>query len=301
VAKRFAVMRDLHDHLRKGKLGPFELGVYQIIHWQADFKTGVWWGSAPAIHCVAPYGCSLRDVQRAIEKLTRIGFLVPFHKRGKRGNFPVLIHKYEPLSGALRGRRLNALKSADWRTPLYESCAETDTDVDAETDAEAAPNQEVRSKKKSADAGKPSSALPPEPKIETDDRSPVTTFVPSTSKLEKQRATAKAILLKDGFAEPLIELAFVRALDINEAKRMPPPRSVAWFLVAAKNTLSDPEEREELETILANRTVAGIPAIAPLGRLEKPVVSKIAFVHAAVEEAARRGARASDVLAEKLA
>jgi hypothetical protein len=145
MAKRFAVMGDLQDHLKRGRLGPFELGVYQIIHWQADFKKGIWWGSAPAIHGVAPRGCSLRDIQRAIRQLTEIGFLVPFHKRGRRGNFPVLIHKYEPLIGALKGKRLNALVSSDWRKPVYEERAENGTENDADTDAVsdalAAPNQ----------------------------------------------------------------------------------------------------------------------------------------------------------------
>ncbi|MFZ0634683.1 MAG: hypothetical protein WCC98_13850 [Candidatus Acidiferrales bacterium] len=154
---------------------------------------------------------------------------------------------------------------------------------------------------KSGDASKPSSAFPPEPKIETDDRAPAATFIPPTSKMEKQKATAKSILLKSGYAEPLIELAFARALDINEAKRKAPPRSKEWFVVAAKHTLSDPEEREELENILANRTAAGIPASAPPERLEKPAVSKIAFVHAVVEEATHRGVRACDLLVERLA
>jgi hypothetical protein len=144
-------MRDLQDHLKQGRLSIFELGVYQIIHWQADFKTGVWWGSAPAVHCVAPRGCKLRDVQRAIARLKRIGFLRPREqKQGKRGNFPVLIDKYEPLSGALRGTRLNAARSADWRNPVYEPCTDGDAQHDTVQDPQSAPIHNAVSNKQDA-------------------------------------------------------------------------------------------------------------------------------------------------------
>lgn len=127
---------------------------------------------------------------------------------------------------------------------------------------------------------------------------------PSTStlepKIEQQKATAKTVLLREGYSEPLIELAFGRALDINEAKRKPAPRSAAWFVAVGRNTLIDPDEREHIEMLLAERTANGIAPSAPLKPLEKPEVSKIALVHSCVEEAARRGMRASDVLAEKL-
>jgi hypothetical protein len=139
VPKRFAVMRDLQDHLEAGRISLFDLGVYTVIHWQADFKTGVWRGSAPKIHATGPRGASLRDIQRSIQTLTRIGFLRTFHKHGQRGNYPAIISKFQPLSGALRGKRLNAVKSDDWRRPVYESCVLTDALTDAVPDAEDAP------------------------------------------------------------------------------------------------------------------------------------------------------------------
>ena len=134
---RFAVMRDLQDHLIAGRVSALDVGIYTIIHWQADFKSGVWWGSAPKVHATAPRGLSLRDVQRSIQTLTDVGFLKPFHKHGQRGNYPVLLNKYEPLSGALKGFRLNAASSDDWKQPKYDSCALSD----ALSDAQAAPIQ----------------------------------------------------------------------------------------------------------------------------------------------------------------
>lgn len=156
--KRFAVMRDLTDHLKRGRLSAFDLGVYLIIHWQADFKTGEWWGSAPAVHSVAPRGCSLRDVQHAIKRLRGIGFLWYTRKHGQRGNYRVLIDKYRVLSPALKEKRLNAAESMRCGRLIYEACAESDALSDALTDAEAAPIQYTVSSKQEAVTAKPRAA-----------------------------------------------------------------------------------------------------------------------------------------------
>jgi hypothetical protein len=130
------------EHLLRGDISVFEFGVYVMIHLQANFSTGIWRGSAPRILNSAPRGADLRKVQRAIEHLSKIGLLKPFSVHGKRGNYPVLINKFTVRSGALTGMRLNARKSVSWQHPVYEPCA----DSDAESDAQDAPIQEVRSK-----------------------------------------------------------------------------------------------------------------------------------------------------------
>jgi hypothetical protein len=147
VRNGFAKIRaGLEEHLIAGRIGFFEAGVYLAIHLQADFRTGLWIGSAPRLLATAPRGASLRAVQRALERLAEIRFIRTFHISGTRGNYRVLLHKYEPQFGALRGRRLNAFASTDWRSPSYEAVAEDDADDDAEHDAEAvtedAPSQE---------------------------------------------------------------------------------------------------------------------------------------------------------------
>jgi hypothetical protein len=129
------IRRGLQEHLLDGRISLLELAVFTVILFQVDFKTGIWSGSAPRIVAAAPRGATLRGVQRVISRLAKIGFLKVFHQHGRRGNYKVLIHKYEPQSGALMGRRLNALISGCWWNPVYESCAETDT----EDSAEAAP------------------------------------------------------------------------------------------------------------------------------------------------------------------
>jgi hypothetical protein len=129
------IRRGLEEHLVSGQLGFFEVGVYLTILLQANYETGVWVGSAP--------------------RLCRIGFLKVMHVRGKKGNFPALINRYEPQFGALRGMRLNAEASTSWQQPVYESCAEgaltprsERAEAVAEDGTEPAPYPEVEKTKK---------------------------------------------------------------------------------------------------------------------------------------------------------
>ena len=140
----FAIIRGgILDHLLAGTISLFELGIYLVIHLQVDFQTGVWRGSSPRLLAAAPRGTGLREVQRALQNLVRQGFLRSFHVRGKRGNFCVLVDRYNVKVGALKGNRLIASKSLDWRSPHYEACAETAADTGAEVDADGAPVSRV--------------------------------------------------------------------------------------------------------------------------------------------------------------
>lgn len=142
----YAIIRSgVLDHLVRGRLGLLELGVYSVIHLQADFQRGIWWGSAPRLLACAPSGTSIRQVQRALETLREIGFLRPFRAHGQRGNYPVLIDKYRVRTGALSGYRLNAWKSKSWESPFYELVAEDDAERDAEGVAERAPSSVISS------------------------------------------------------------------------------------------------------------------------------------------------------------
>lgn len=135
------IRRGIEEHLIAGTIGFFETGIYVAMHLQADFRTGVWVGSAPRLAATAPRGASLRDIQRAMERLAEIRFIRVFHTPGSRGNYRVLLHKFEPQTPALKGKRLNAFKSENWRDLVFETCAEGD----AEGVAEDAPY--LRSKK----------------------------------------------------------------------------------------------------------------------------------------------------------
>lgn len=141
VERYVPIRPGIAEYLLRGEVSAFEFGVYTIIHLQADYRTGIWHGSAPRIVASAPRGADLRKVQRAIEHLVDLGLLKHFHQHGQRGNFPFLINKFTVRSGALTGQRLNADKSESCRHLVYEPCAESV----AESVAEDAPIQEVRS------------------------------------------------------------------------------------------------------------------------------------------------------------
>jgi hypothetical protein len=151
LTERYVPIRPgIAEHLLRGDVSAFEFGVYVIVHLQADYRTGIWRGSAPRILNSAPKGAKLREVQRALENLAEMGLLKHFHQHGQRGNFPFLINKFTVRDGALKGKRLNADKSACWKSPVYEPCAEDDADTDADDRADDraqdAPIQEVRIK-----------------------------------------------------------------------------------------------------------------------------------------------------------
>lgn len=140
------IRRGLEEHIVNGNVGLFEAGVYLTIHLQANFQSGLWIGSAARLLATAPRGATLRAVQRALNRLSKIKFIRVFHRHGVRGNYRVLIDKYEPF-GALKGKRLNAWKSESWQKPFYEPCALSDAVTDADGVGEDAPILEVEGEK----------------------------------------------------------------------------------------------------------------------------------------------------------
>jgi hypothetical protein len=156
----------IEEHLVRGAMSLCEFGVYALIHIQADYRTGIWRGSAPRILATAPRGASLRQVQRALEHFEEMGYLKSFRIQGARGNTPYLIDKFTVRSGALRGYRVNTSRSESWQRPCYELVAEDDTVPVTEGVAEGdalsrSKKKEVREKKNPA--AKP--ALPADPRF----------------------------------------------------------------------------------------------------------------------------------------
>lgn len=145
----------IEEHLVRGAMSVCEFGIYSLIHLQADYRTGIWRGSAPRILATAPRGASLRQIQRALEHFEELGYLRSFRPRGARGNTAYLIDKFTVRSGALKGHKLNAAKSESWQHPVYELVAEDDAEPVAEGVAEddalsRSKKKEVREKKETA-------------------------------------------------------------------------------------------------------------------------------------------------------
>jgi hypothetical protein len=222
----FAIIRGgILDHLLAGTISLYELGVYLVIHLQVDFQSGVWRGSAPRLLAAAPRGTGLREVQRALQNLVRQGFLKSFHVPGKRGNFCVLLDRYNVKVGALKGKRLIAAKSLDWRNPHYEPCAEIVADVDAEADVDGAPvsrvnKQETRFTRKDGHSpGRSSSTFThPFAQIWNSSRGPLAEIKSfSSGRLAKCRAREREITEQD-FRE-IVQLAAVTPFCIGITDR----------------------------------------------------------------------------------
>ncbi len=138
------IRKGIQEHLERGRLNSFDLGIYTRIHLGANYKTGIWWGSAAKLLALAPADWSLRRIQDSLARLEKIGFIRRFYRQGRHGNYAVVINKYELHEGALKGYRLNAAKTTDWHHPAYEPRTDEVT--------EAAPIKEERSRSKREEA-----------------------------------------------------------------------------------------------------------------------------------------------------
>jgi hypothetical protein len=162
MKERYVPLRPgIEEHLVRGGMSLCEFGIYSLIHIQADYRTGIWRGSAPRVLSTAPRGASLRQIQRALEHFEELGYLKSFRPQGARGNTPYLIDKFTVRSGALKGRRLSAAKSESWQHPFYELVAEDDAEPVAEGVAE--DDALSRSKKKEVRENKNPAAKPTPP------------------------------------------------------------------------------------------------------------------------------------------
>ena len=126
-----------------------------------------------------------------------------------------------------------------------------------------------------------------------DDNFPAST--PKNSKTE----TAKTLLLNKGHDPQMVDIALARVADLAGAKKKIPCSS-AYFVTSVERALADPEDHAEIEAILARRAETGITSDAPLNPMEKHRASKIVMLHEVIEEAARFGRPACEVMRERL-
>lgn len=124
--------RGLIEHLRAGRLNLFQLGVYAHLLFCADFRTGIHLNSAVHVFYSTGQQFSIRHIQRALEALEKAGYIKRFMVKGRKGDYYILIHKYEVTAGALIGKRLNAIDSTDYANPIYFSGADEGADEDAD-------------------------------------------------------------------------------------------------------------------------------------------------------------------------
>ena len=121
--------RELLGDIDRGDLSLGMFFIYCIMLLQADQDTGIWWGSARKLWLLGPRDRSIRSIQDNLHKLGNSGYLKSFHVRGRHGNFPVLINRFDCTDGAQKRKHLNAANSTDCTNLVYESCGTGRTEV----------------------------------------------------------------------------------------------------------------------------------------------------------------------------
>src|SRR4051794_8761323 len=115
------IRNGLWDHIREGKLCPFDLGIYVFLHLRADWASGIYRGCALTIaHGFNDPSLKLH-INKALIRLRDRHYINYPKGNGTRGGYPILIHKYEVTVGELSGTRLNAWKHGTLARPEYET------------------------------------------------------------------------------------------------------------------------------------------------------------------------------------
>jgi hypothetical protein len=120
------IRRGLREHVRDGRMTAGELSIYIWLHFCADFRTGSQKNSAPHIHYAIGRTLSVRQIRRYLESLESKGYIKRFMVPGKKGDYYILINKFEVTDGDREGQFLNTDKTMDWREPVYDGGCEDD-------------------------------------------------------------------------------------------------------------------------------------------------------------------------------
>src|SRR5580698_5698892 len=94
--------RGLFEHVQTGEMSYGECFLYTAILANADPATGVWISSAGMLSSY--YSIPSRTCQDWMAKLEEKRYLRRFRVQGKRGQYPILVHKFQCTDGALKGQ-----------------------------------------------------------------------------------------------------------------------------------------------------------------------------------------------------
>ena len=119
-----ALRAGIFDHLNQSLFTPNEWMTYTVLLRQCDWRYGRWNGNAHRIRAAVGNVMTIRQIRQAMSRLVVKGYTRGFHKKGAKGNYFVLIHKYRVCVGELKGKVLNAIKSDSYIHPVYEDGCE---------------------------------------------------------------------------------------------------------------------------------------------------------------------------------
>jgi len=63
------IRNGLSEHIKLGRLGPYDLGVYLFLHLHADWATGIYTGSALGIAFGFGDSCIKKHIQKSLRRL----------------------------------------------------------------------------------------------------------------------------------------------------------------------------------------------------------------------------------------
>jgi DNA-binding Lrp family transcriptional regulator len=104
--------RGILEHVANGSMSIVEYFVYSVILSQADPSTGIWVGSAGSLS--GTFSIAERTCRDIIDRLEKAGYIKRFRVTGRRGNYPILVHRYKCSDGAAKGLRVNALETTSY-------------------------------------------------------------------------------------------------------------------------------------------------------------------------------------------
>ena len=114
------IRNGLNEHVKQGKLCPFDLGIYLFLHMNCDYSTGIYRGNSASVALGFDDAKLKKSVQKSLERLRSAKYINYKSGSGFRGSYDILIDKFEPSFGGRSGYRLNAWKYGDKVIPHYD-------------------------------------------------------------------------------------------------------------------------------------------------------------------------------------
>jgi hypothetical protein len=128
IGRRSLTTIDLYE----GLITLAELGALNVLRDRADIETGGWKTNAPALTTFCGGSLSVDQADRLLRSLDHKGYIKRWPSP-KHEVYPYLIHGYYITDGMNKGKYLNAHKTTDWKSPVYEAEPPVHTEAHPQT------------------------------------------------------------------------------------------------------------------------------------------------------------------------
>ena len=106
--------------LYEGQISLNEFAVLNILHDRADISTGGWKINSTALATFCGGSLSVGQADRLLRSLDQKGYIKRWPSR-RHEVYPYVVHGYYITDGVNKGEYINARKTTDWKSPLYEA------------------------------------------------------------------------------------------------------------------------------------------------------------------------------------